>query len=382
MKSIKILHCADIHIGMEQSSIGNKSRQRQEEILMTFDRIISICKNEKIELLLIAGDLFDRNNIETAVINSVKNSLKSITETIVAIAPGNHDNAASDSAYLDADWSENVHIFTSNLQSIEFKDKGFRLSGGAFISSYANEPILQSVDTPDDDLINIGIIHGDLVSDNQSSTYNPITPAQIKQSGMDYLALGHIHKRTEILKSGNTFYAYSGCPEGQGFDELGEKGVYIGSISKGSCNLAFRPVCQRMNIQENVDITGAGTIAEASEKILKAIKNKYGKGFSNNLYKIILEGEIDQQFNIDCTAVATRLTDEVFFVKIIDETRIHIDVKALSLETTLKGIFARKMLEKINSAINNGKADEEKEYRRALYIGLKAFDCEVKYNEN
>ena len=78
------------------------------------------------------------------------------------------------------------------------------------------------------------------------SDYNSVTPGFIESSGMDYIALGHIHKHTEIRRLGKTFYAYPGCPEGMGFDELGEKGVYIGEISKGGNSLEFLPTARRM----------------------------------------------------------------------------------------------------------------------------------------
>ncbi len=382
MNQIKILHCADLHLGAELSSIGNQAKQRREEILITFYRIVSICKEENIELLLIAGDLFEGSNTDKNIINSVKEALSSIPNTIVAIAPGNHDYVSIDSPFADGVWPENVHIFQSGLESIEFKEKGLRLWGAGFTSTYATGSLLHEMDIPEDDEINICVMHGDLAAENQTSNYNPISAAQIRFSGMDYLALGHIHKRTDILQSGATYYAYCGCPEGKGFDELDEKGVYIGTIAKGRADLTFRPVCRRMNLEVHVDIGGAATNNEVAEIVIHTIKKKYGDTFAEHLYKVILEGALDEGFVPDCVAIALRLQSELYFIKIKDETHLAIDLDELSKETSLKGIFVRKMLDKLNQSVENKQEQEASQYRRALYIGIKAFDSEVTLNEN
>ena len=64
MSSVKILHTADIHIGALDSFLGENSEKRRVEALLTFERIIDLAQNEGVQLIAIAGDLFDSNNIE------------------------------------------------------------------------------------------------------------------------------------------------------------------------------------------------------------------------------------------------------------------------------------------------------------------------------
>lgn len=382
MNKVKILHCADLHLGAQLSSIGTLAKRRSEEVMMTFDKIVSICKSQNIGLLLIAGDLFESSNIEKEIINSVKIALSKIPKTIIVISPGNHDFVSIDSAYEEDDWSENVYIFKSGMKYIELPDKGIRVWGAGFTGTYQEKSLLEEVDVPQDELINICVMHGDLISENQTSRYNPITPTQIRFSNMDYIAFGHIHKKTEILHSGTTAYAYCGCPEGRGFDECDEKGVYIGTVMKGHAELEFLPVCRRMNLEVPVDISGALTNNETAEIILHTLKKKYGDMFSENLYKIIITGSIDSDYIPDCSKIAARLTNEVFYIKVKDETHIKIDLDELSKETSLKGIFVKKMLEKINSCIEKNDEITTEQCRKAMYIGIKAFDSEVTQNEN
>jgi exonuclease SbcD len=380
MKPIKILHCSDLHLGAELITLGEIAKERRQELLTNFFRIVSLCKEEDIELLLIAGDLFEGFNTDKNTIKSVKEALGTIPGTIVAISPGNHDFIAIDSTYSDSDWPNNVHIFTKGLESIEFEDKNLCLWGAAFRSTYVKRPMLLPSGV-DEGRINICVIHGEVVSEGQESNYHPITPMQIRFSGMDYIALGHIHKRTDILKCGSTWYSYSGCPEGKGFDETDQKGVYLGCISKGAADLSFRPICLRLNIEKPIDITNAKSDNEVAQIIRYKLRSDYGTSLSENLYRIILEGSTDENYNPDPLAVAARLQDELYYIKISDHSHTAYNLNELSKENSLKGIFVRKMVEKLNSCLTENNDKEAAKIRNAMNIGIKAFDSEVYLND-
>ena len=73
-----------------------------------------------------------------------------------------------------------------------------------------------------------------------------------------------------------------------------------------------------------------------------------------------------------------RFHEEVYFAKIKDSTETKIDFEKLSGEITLKGLFVKNMLAKIDNS-----SEEEKELlNKALNLGLKAFNSEVEYNED
>ena len=112
---IKILHCSDFHLGAELSFLKNKAKSRRAEVLNTLSRITDICSSQKIELLIISGDLFDSNHVDSATLTSVKELFAGIPDTLVAVACGNHDYFAVDSPYSDDDWSSNVVIIYKKL---------------------------------------------------------------------------------------------------------------------------------------------------------------------------------------------------------------------------------------------------------------------------
>ncbi len=375
MDSVKILHTADLHLGSGRTGItGGKA-----EIENTFFKIINICKDESVDFLLIAGDLFDTPFVDTDLAERVISAMGQIPETTIAIAPGNHDPACPGSVYLKYSFPENVVIFSSFLEYTDFPEKNVRLWGAGFTDRFEKLSLLQSPDNINPDAINICVLHGEVVAESTSSSYNPIYASAISKSGFDYLALGHIHKRSEILKSGSTYYSYCGCPDGMGFDELGSLGIYIGEISKSDNKLKFLETSSRKYVIESADITECQNTIDVSGRILDRLKQAYGDTFGDNLYRITLTGTLPIDTSISAGQLQSILSGTLHHVEINDQCDADIQhIEAIASETSLRGIFVGKMLDKINSAL----PEEQIKLKNALKIGLKSFNKGVTLNDN
>ena len=345
---IKILHCSDFHLGAELSFLKNKAKSRRAEVLNTLSRITDICSSQKIELLIISGDLFDSNHVDSATLTSVKELFAGIPDTLVAVACGNHDYFAVDSPYSDDDWSSNVVIIYKKFTKIEYPKKNLRLCGSSFLSSY-QEGCGSSLSVPDDNMINILVYHGDLVSENQTSKYNSVSVKTLENSNFDYVALGHIHSATPLMRAGNTTYAYSGTPDGNGFDECGKKGVYAGYVYKHRTELAFIETSSRTYENVSVDISALTSNSRIIQAIIKKLEDTYGSSYQENLYRITLTGSTPDGFLPGIKFIHTELQDLLYFVNIVNKSRPDTDISILSSDFSLKGIFVRKMLSKINS---------------------------------
>lgn len=375
MHQVKILHCADIHIGAMVSYLGSVAAKRRAEVLLTFEKILDTARKETAELVLIAGDLFDSNRISSELIDQAFEAIGTLFPIPVVIAAGNHDPLTADSPYLTRKLPENLFVLGGEDGMIELERLGVRVYGRSFTGVYMRGSSAFSITPPDDELINIMVLHGDTAGE-PSSDYNGITKEFIASSGMDYIALGHIHKRSDIMTLGGTHFAYSGCPEGLGFDELGEKGVYIGNIGKGTCELEFVPLCRRKHLELSVDITGLAP-SEISDHILRKLREQ--EDYTDQLYKLLLTGSVPEGAVIPLNEIESRLSDEVYFIKLRDCTTVKADLEAISRERSLKGIFVRKMLERLDSPTT---PEQHEILELALDIGLRAFYSEVKYRED
>ncbi len=355
---VKIVHCADIHIGFKG---GDKryALRRRSEVLQTFLRAIRYAEEEKAELFLISGDLFDSHKVSEETLSLISRAFSGFSGKVF-IAPGNHDYYGENTFWESWELPDNVTVFKGD-EVLEDKEIGVRIYGYAFEGAYKQRIELKRAEN--DHVINIAVVHGDTGAD---SFYAPVSIAEIEASKMDYVALGHIHKRSEVLKSGSTYYAYPGCLEGQGFDETGEKGVYAGTVEKGKASLEFVPLCVRQFIEEQIDISEVSDKSDLCNFILRKIKEKYGDKGADWLYKIVLTGET--VLSIAVADVATTLENDLYFVKIKDKTRIPLDVLKNNFEeSSAQGIFIKKLFEKTETAT-------EEELENALRLGLGAFD--------
>ena len=375
MPTVKILHCADLHIGSSGSVADERAQVRRLEALLTFENIIKLAKEENVKLILIAGDLLCSNSVERSVVNRIVDCIGTAGGIEAVFAAGNHDPLNAQSPFKGMRLPHNFHILPEKDSVIYFESLNTRVYGRSFGEVYMKGESRFSIDT-DDSAVNIMCQHGD-VSGDLSSNYNSITPEFIDNCGMDYIALGHVHKRSEIMRRKDTFFAYSGCAEGLGFDELGDKGVYIGNVGKGYNDLEFFRTSFRNYEKIGADVHGCEDSAAAAEKVLSVISEQFGGHFRDNLYKVVLTGEIPDGKWFDTNEIAQRLSREVYYAKVEDMTELCEDLDTLKNEKSLKGIFVTKMLR----LIDENPKDEQK-YKEALKIGLKAFTSEVGYNDD
>lgn len=375
MKKIKILHTADLHFDTAYKDLPPSIAEiKNEELKETFLNIINLAKSENVDAILIAGDLFDNLRIYKSTIEFLNNSFKSIEPIKVFISAGNHDPKNPEGFYELYDWNSNVKIFDNKIEKVSINDKEINIYGASFNNSYINESMLKNFSC-DYDAINIMVLHGEIANNEEGNEYNPITLKNIENSNLDYLALGHRHLYTGINKQGNTYYAYSGCPEGRGFDEIGDKGVIIGEIYKGYVDLKFVPICKRKYEIKDINISLVESYAEIRERILDSIPKKDRE---QNYYKIRLQGEIREDFIIDKDILIKYINQDFYFVKVEDNTTLKINLENVSKEYSLKGLYAKEMLE----IIENKLVDEEIA-NMALRYGLKVLSGqEVELNEN
>ncbi len=356
--SLKIIHCADVHLDSAMSGLdAKKVNIRRDEMKRTFARIIELSKNA--DMLIVAGDLFDGKNVSRSTLDFLKGEFFKIPETKVYIIAGNHDPFVADSVYKTFDFGENVHIFGTEPECIEMSE--YDIYGISFKSPNDEREMLSDFSVKNPDKINIGVFHANL----GGTDYNPVKVSDIEKSGFDYLAMGHIHKASGMNKTGATYYAYCGCPEGRGYDETGEKGVYAIELTKGNIlSVDFVPVCERMYFDEEIDVTDIS----GYDEIVDRINEKY-KG-EKHIYRFTLTGKSNMA--IDTDILCERI--DGFSVVVRDKTEPAVDIEKLSDEFSLKGLFARFALEDKENM-------SEEEFNEALKVGLNYIEKEEN-NEN
>lgn len=375
VKVFKIIQTADLHLGSYFSSTPEIAANRKLEQLDTLRRIVAIGTEHSAAALLIAGDLFDSLRCEQQLLTDVKDILKH-SGMRVFITPGNHDPATPDSSYIDSEWPDNVHIFKGGIECVELKDEGVCVWGVGFRHSIEAECILGDF-TPKDNCINILVMHSELVpNENAESRYNPVTFERLQSLGVDYCAIGHIHK-PETQSSGEFVVCNCGCPSGRGFDEQGDHGVYAGYVGKGFSHVEFVSTGSRKYLTEKIDVSGCEASGDFCGVITAFLQKAVGDDYKNNIYDIVLIGSLGKGILPDAHSISKLLMEEIHYVRITDMTTTELDLDALMKDTSLRGAFVRTIVARMEKDDKN-----RLRYERALLYGLRAFDGEVRIYEN
>ena len=179
------------------------------------------------------------------------------------------------------------------------------------------------------DLTNIVTLHGDIRGE--------IDLRRLKGKNIDYLALGHIHTyaRGELDERG--VYAYSGCLEGRGYDECGEKGFVLLETGRNAAGRAvissrFVPSSIRRLEEYRIDVSAAKDDFDA-----RRIAERQITAREKDLLRVVLTGETGFDRPALEKTVREALERKYFFVTVKDETRAKCDFSEIAKENSLKG---------------------------------------------
>lgn len=359
---LRFIHAADFHLDSAFGALtAQQAAQRRRESRELPLRLSNYVNQHEIDLVLLSGDLFD----SAAAFRDTAEQLSAALGEMharVFLAPGNHDWYGAGSPWLQVTWPENVHIFCENcMTAVEIPEWNLTIHGAAFTAPQQTTGLLTGFSAPQDGRTHIGLLHGEITAGE--SRYNPITREEIESSSLAYLALGHTHKRLEPTRIGGTVCAWPGCPEGRGFDELGEKGFYEGTLQPdGTVQLSFVPFARRRYEILEVDVTGKDPRA--------ALEAALPSETLPHLYRILLTGETDES-GIQTAALQEALADRFYALELRDGTRMAEDVWARSQEDSLRGMFLRELRIKWNAAADE---TERETITRAARFGLAALD--------
>lgn len=389
MKQLTILHTADWHLGTSFVRFPDHAEQLRTEQLEMLARMTGICREQSVNLLLIAGDLFDVPCPPAALVKQVRDLLAQISETQIVISPGNHDPAMPGSPWLQAIWPPHVHIFTADFTCLELTDLQTRVYGSAFRSSAARSSLLPAQPPAlDPDWLNLLLIHGERVASGQGSAYHPIEKDWLAQSEFDYIALGHIHQpeQPEPLRPDGPRAAYCGAPAARGFDEQDAAGLLClkllrrpaDAIGRRGFELEWQsfhiPIATRCFVTKAVDISHCDSQAAIREEILKQLQST--PDWPRHAWKIQLTGTRNPESAPSLVWLQHHMKHDVFYLSIRDQTSPVIDLEQLLTEHSLAGAFARQI-----AGTQTDWHQLTVDQQAILRIGLQAFEKEVSFND-
>lgn len=347
---MRFIHTADLHLDAPVAGLPQRAAVRRGA-LDALQQMIRYATANEIGQMVIAGDLFDTPTPSPAVSGAVQTLFEKASHITFVIVAGNHDPLPAQGEWCGMTLPENVHLLGRDVEQL-------CVPGGSFVgaSLYEGMKVHPFTDLPEKTGITVGVFHGSV---GDAETAYRIDAKAVRQSGVDYLALGHIHKPADPMQVGKTVVAVCGSPTSHGFDEPGKRSFLDVSVRENG-------VSARRVYLEGIRFFEDQITVEESESqgdILGKLTAQCALHGEQDIYRFRLTG---------CTghAIPKALPDYPALVEIIDETTLPLSLDQLAEEQSLKGFFVKGMMEQLNQA------DEEHRclYEAALRLGLEAFE--------
>ena len=333
---MKILHCADLHLDSKMEALSpEKSKIRRSEILDTFERIVKYAADSGVRAVIIAGDMFDTDRVTKKTRERVLGAIADAKSVDFLYLTGNHDDK---SFLLETELPENFKVFGRSWTCFKYGDVNVC---GRVIDRQNADSFYDGLDLSADDF-NIVVLHGQIAGYKSKNHAELISLPRLKDRNIDYLALGHVHEFVSGKLDERGTYAYSGCPEGRGFDETGTKGIVVLDIDGKKANIEFVPFSKRELIEENFSVEGETSFYDTAKKIVKMLSEKYSSG---SIVKVIMKGGHRTDYAVDKEVLVKLLSEAFFFAKVYDRTELIINENDYETDKSVRGEFVRAVME-------------------------------------
>lgn len=365
---IKFLHTADIHLGAKFLSLGDKGKLQREQIKNSFKNLVSQAITERVNIVLIAGDLFDSNqqpqaNIDLAI---EQFNLLERSNVPVCLISGTHDCFDSTSIYRKVNFQSkcsNLTIFTGEGWNYkQFPELNLTVYGKPNFSNRSYSSPLQGLKRLTGSQHHVAMAHGSLGIPGKSSEDDHIfSTEQIADSQMHYIALGHWHRPYQCSNK-EVIAWYSGPPEVIATDQRQPGSILIVTIPDSGA-LKVETFITGIRYCDEIEID------MSSLNDMLALKHRITEGANSNLIrKVILKGLRNEDLHPSITELETELSEYFFHMKIEDES--HPKLTEFSEDTSENKLIITRFMQLMKQHIETCKDAEREIAEDALQYGL------------
>jgi exonuclease SbcD len=373
---LRILHTADIHLGAKFSGLGNKGISQREQLRATFKNVITTAINERVNIVLIAGDLFDSNQQPQGNIDLVieQFNLLGSNDIPVCLIPGTHDSLDSSSIYRKVDFEgkcSNLKIFDDEDMSCkEYPGLDLTVYGKPNLSNKSHISPLKGLKPSTSSRFHIAMAHGSFyIPEKIAEDDHVFRLEEVKSSGMDYLALGHWHRVYGCSEKPPAWY--SGPPEW--IPDQRERGavLLVSLLDSGEVKVEPKKIGLREYGEVDMDMSGIQDLAALTARI--------SEGANQNLVrKVTLRGLRDAELVINLEELKKDFGEEFFHLSVTDKSHPKSGEVTEDEERLIRNRFIKLMKGQIESLEGEGKDIAE----HALQYGIALLDGKLDAKED
>ena len=277
MRPARFIHCADLHLGTPFVGISELNPDLGDLLYQStyesFNNIVSLAIKEKVDCVLIAGDVYDSEDKSLQAQLRFRNGLIQLSDAGIHtfVTHGNHDPLNGWSATLK--WPEKAFAFSGDKVErvpLQVQDETIAVVYGiSFAKRDIKDNLALRFAPIKEEIPKIGLLHANVGTNTGHDPYAPCSIEDLASTGIDYWALGHIHQGC-ILKLAKPAITYSGCSQSRSPRETGSKGCYLVTLEVGSDPvMEFVPTDIVRYVSDFIDISSCLALDEVMESIIK-----------------------------------------------------------------------------------------------------------------
>ncbi len=216
---------------------------------------MDFCIAEGFVALLIAGDLYDRagRSAKTAAYLTLQMERLRVPGVRVFYIKGNHD--AENPITGEIDLPANVHVFDCRGGKVQLSPEVW-IHGVNFRDRHAPDSLVGKFGPPEPGVVNIAMLHTSLTGAAGHDPYAPCPVADLRRTGFDYWALGHVHKRQAHATA--PWVVMPGNPQGRDIGEAGAKSATLLTVDAGAIVVSEVPTSSVEFRDSTVSLAGLG----------------------------------------------------------------------------------------------------------------------------
>jgi len=365
---LKILHTADIHLGAKFPGLGDKSESQREQLRTTFKSIIATAIDERVNIILVAGDLFNANQQPQKNIDLVieQFNLLGSNNIPVCLIPGTHDSFDSSSIYRKVDFEgkcSNLKIFADeNISSKEYPNLDLTVYGKPNLSNRSYISPLKGLKRSTSSKFHVAMAHGSFyIPEKIADDDHVFRLEEVKASGMDYLALGHWHRVYSCSEKPPAWY--SGPPEW--IPDQRERGAVLLVSLLDSGEVKVEPKNLGLRDYDEIDID----MSEIQD--LATLKARISDGANRNLIRrVTLKGLRNAELIANPEELETELGENFFHLGVIDKSH----PKSGEVIEDEERLIVNRFIKLMKMQIESSEGEEKDIAENALQYGVALLD--------
>lgn len=362
-EQVTFIHASDLHIGAPFRGLRAVSPEWADRlsraIPQAYERLVDLAIVRQVDFVIFAGDTFDSEHPSFSEFMMFVDGLRRLQEhgIPVYICTGNHDPYRS--------WRNEYAPLPSNAHLFFAKEPGYYLyrKAGTALVGLAGRGFYQREWPQDQDateglnrrdmqdalgetpLFAIGVLHTGLDRDASAA---PTSVTVLQRMGMDYWALGHIHKPEVVDNTYDPHIVYSGNIQGTAIDERGPRGTVVVTLRKGQANaVEFVSLASVVWALGELDVSECETLDQIVEGIhstMRTLRDQNGK--KDLAVRIRLAGVTPlhtllqhQQTRLELQQRCNVMDDHLFCESIVDDTEAPRAHRYACTEDTFPALF-------------------------------------------